>query len=187
MIRTDFFIFSPIGIAAVLMVKSGGGPLAVVDFILQRFFVKLYTETGFCRYIDVAVFDHKGLGDIAYAKVGLVGVAGVLLNKEVGNTGVKLNAGSQGDGSQGVVGSYGAVVHFHHCRKLSALVNTAYMADIGLNDADSLFFDQFSVLPFAEESFTCGDGYGGLVGNVNHAVYIFGKAGLFYEHGAVGL
>ena len=111
----------------------------------------------------------------------------MLLNEEVGGCRIYLEASRKRDRAEGIVRRDSAVVKLCHNAYLSALEDTAAMADIGLNDADGLLLNKLSELPLAEESFACRDRNSGGACYIYHAVNVLGEAGLLDEEGIIRL
>src|SRR3954447_5594139 len=94
---------SPVADGAVVVPELRVFPV-VAQLFRHRFLVQLDPETGAGRQRHGAVDHPERLLEVAFAK------SGVLLDEEVWDAGVQLDAGGEGDRAERVMGRHGGVI-----------------------------------------------------------------------------
>ena len=74
---------SPVCYATVFKILTGCCPFSVIYLLSKCLFVKLNAKSRLCGNIYVSVLYNERLSDISNSKVALIGISGMLLNKEI--------------------------------------------------------------------------------------------------------
>src|SRR5207248_4242778 len=114
--------------------------------------VQLDAEPGATRKVDAAVLEYEWLFQVAVAQVD------VLLNQEVRDAGVQLQAGGEGDRAERIVRRNGREVTLRHGGDLLALEDAASVAEIRLENGSCLLLKYRAESPLREEPLSSGDG-----------------------------
>ncbi len=172
---------SPVNDRTISAVVGFGVAPVVTQLVLHGVFIQFDAQARLGGDFDVTFFHLEGLLDVAFSQADL------FLAEEVGDGGGDLDACGQRDGPQGVVRGQRGVIGLGHACNDTSLHDATGVAEIGLENAGSAFFQDFAEAPLGEDAFSGRNGEMGAPSDVRHDVYILALDRFFNKKGLIGL